>query len=63
MLLIANWLLPNSSFREPSTEVPAVTTHAHRHHHGAVSAESQLVAFVSVALGVFFISDTHVFKV
>ncbi|KAH8361986.1 hypothetical protein KR200_009378, partial [Drosophila serrata] len=24
---------------EPSTEVPAVTTHAHRHHHGAVSSE------------------------
>ncbi|KAH8327226.1 hypothetical protein KR074_007528 [Drosophila pseudoananassae] len=40
----------NEDTSEPSTEVPPVTTHAHRHHHGAVSAESHAVPdSVSVA--------------
>ncbi|KRK00240.1 uncharacterized protein LOC6531484 isoform X3 [Drosophila yakuba] len=34
---------------EPSTEVPPVTTHAHRHHHGALEVSEKIVSPESVS--------------
>lgn len=49
---------------EPSTEVPPVTTHAHRHHHGAVSVGANCFEdnspYLFRFLWVFSLTDTYV---